>query len=173
MRAYDSEEGRKELSAALLSSILDLAERVRISARYFLVLARSKPKRFRSVSRCERMPEIRSAIESRHRESHPLGRHDRGRPRGDQRQCRRSRPSTRPRRGGQAERLFPGRFRQLYPRRPEAFEDGWGWSLGHELGGLSGDGWRAFRRGAPKGIERGASPKRERRSIVGEGRARS
>ena len=32
-----------------------------------------------------------------------------------------------------------------------------GMAIGHELGGLGADSWRAVRRGAPKGVERGAA----------------
>ena len=156
VRAYDGEEGRKELSAALLSSILDLAESVRDLCAIF---PRSREIEAEAVSLglpMERMPEIRSAIDTAVAKVNDSD----GATEGGREAINASAADLAHQRGLAEEAKQSAYFLVDFANFTRAglkHLKTAGVVIGRELGGLSADGWRAVRRGAPKGIERGAA----------------
>ena len=156
VRAYDSEEGRKELSAALLSNILDLAETVRDLCAIF---PRSREIEAEAVSLglpMERMPEIRSAIGDVIEKVKASD----GATEGGREAINASAADLAHQRDLAQEAKQSAYFLVDFANFTRAglkHLKTTGKAIGHELGGLGADSWRAFRRGAPKGIERGAA----------------
>ena len=122
VRAYDGEEGRRELSAAHLSTVIDLADSVRDLCAIF---PRSREIEAEAVSLdlpMQRMPEIRDAIGSvvaKVNASDGATEGGRAAINASAADLAHQRDS---RRRGQAKRLFPRRLRQLRPRRRQASE---------------------------------------------------
>jgi hypothetical protein len=156
VRAYDSEEGRKELSAALLSNILDLADSVRDLCAIF---PRSREIEAEAVSLdlpMQQMPEIRSVIDA---VIEKVSVSD-GATEGGREAINVSAAGLAHQRGLAEEAKQSAYFLVDFANFTRAglkHLKTTGMVIGHELGGLGEDGWRAVRRGAPKGIERGAA----------------
>jgi hypothetical protein len=156
VRAYDSEEGRKELSAALLSSILDLAESVRDLCAMF---PRSREIEAEAVSLglpLQRMPEILWTIdEVVAKVSHSDGVTE------DGREAINASAADLAHQRGLADEAKQSAYFLVdfanFTRAGLKHLKTAGAVFGRELGGFSADNWRAVRRGAPKGIERGAA----------------
>jgi hypothetical protein len=156
VRAYDSDEGRKELSVALLSRILDLAEGVRDLCAIF---PRSREIEAEAVSLglpLGRMPEIRSTIdEVIAKVSHSDGVTEVGR------EAINASAANLAHQRGLAEEAKQSAYFLIdfanFARAGLKHLKTPGTVIGHELSGLGTDSWRALRRGAPKGIERGAA----------------
>jgi hypothetical protein len=156
VRAYDSEEGRKELSAALLSSILDLAEGVRDLCAMF---PRSREIEAEAVSLdlpLERMSEIRSTIDDVvAKVSHSDGVTEDGREAINASAADLAHQRSLADEAKQSA-YFLVDFANFLRAGLKHLKTA-GAVFGRELGGLSADSWRAVRRGAPKGIELGAA----------------
>ena len=156
VRAYDSEEGRKELSAALLSNILDLAESVRDLCAIF---PRSREIEAEAVSLglpMEQMPEIRSAIETVIEKVNASD----GTTESGREAINASATDLAHQRNLADEAKQSAYFLVDFANFTRAglkHLKTTGMVIGHELTGLGEDSWRAVRRGAPKGIERGAA----------------
>ena len=156
VRAYDGEEGRKELSAALLSGVFDLTESVRDLCAIF---PRSREIEAEAVSLdlpLERMAELRNAIESAvAKVSHSDGVTEGGR------NAVNASAADLAHQRGLAEDAKQSAYFLVdfanFTRAGLKHLKATGRTVGGELGGLGVDGWRAVRRGAPKGIERGAA----------------
>lgn len=155
-RAYDGEEGRKELSAALLSNVLDVAESVRDLCAIF---PRSREIEAEAVSLglpMERLPDIRKAIDSVIAKVN----HSDGATEGGRDAINASAANLAHQRGLAQEAKQSAYFLVDFANFTRAglkHLKATGRMVGGELGGLGADGWRAIRRGAPKGIERGAA----------------
>ena len=156
VRAYDGEEGRKELSAAHLSNIIDLADSVRDLCAIF---PRSREIEAEAVSLgmpMERLPEIRDAIDS---VVAKVNRSD-GASDGGREAINASAADLAHQRGLAEEAKQSAYFLvdfANFTRAGVKYLKAKGRAVGGEIAGLGADGWRAFRRGAPKGIERGAA----------------
>ena len=155
-RAYDSEEGRKELSAAQLTNILDLAETVRDLCAIF---PRSHEIEAEAVSLglpMARMPEIRSAIGDVIEKVNASD----GATEGGREAINASAADLAHQRDLAEEAKQSAYFLVDFANFTRAglkHLKTTGMAIGHELGGLGADSWRAVRRGAPKGVERGAA----------------
>ena len=156
VRAYDGEEGRRELSAAQLSSMVDLAESVRDLCAVF---PRSREIEAEAVSLglpMQRLPEIRQTIDSVVAKVN----HSDGATEGGREAINASAADLAHQRGLADEAKQSAYFLvdfANFARAGVKHLKATGRAIGGELGGLSADGWRAFRRGAPRGIERGAA----------------
>ena len=156
VRAYDGEEGRSELSAALLLSILDLAGSVRDLCAVF---PRSREYEAEAVSLdlpMQRMPEIRLAIdEIVAKVNNSDGATEVGR------EAINASAADLANQRGLAEEAKQSAYFLVdfanFTRAGLKHLTARGSTVGQELGGLSAEGWRAVRRGLPKGIERGAA----------------
>jgi hypothetical protein len=155
VRAYEGEEGRRELSAAVLSNILDLTETVRDLCAIF---PRSREIEAEAVSLglpMERMPEIRSAIGD---VIEKVNNSD-GATEGGREAINASAADLTDQRGLADEAKQSAYFLVDFANFTRAglkHLKTTGNVIGHELGDLGADSWRAVRRGAPRGIERGA-----------------
>ena len=156
VRAYDSEEGHKELSAAHLSSIFNLADSVRDLCAIF---PRSREIEAEAVSLdlpMRRLPEIRETIDLvLAKVNHSDGATEGGREAvnasaaglGHQRDLAEEAKQS---------AYFLVDFAN-FARAGVKYLKVTGRAVGGEIAGLGADSWRAIRRGAPKGVERGAA----------------
>jgi hypothetical protein len=156
VRAYDGEEGRKELSAAHLSNIVDLAESVRDLCAIF---PRSREIEAEAVSLglpMQRMPEIRNAIGSVVAKVNGSD----GATEGGRAAINASAADLAHQRSLAEEAKQSAYFLVDFANFARAgikHLKAAGRAVGGEMAGLGADSWRAVRRGAPKGIERGAA----------------
>jgi hypothetical protein len=156
VRAYDSEEGRKELSAAHLSSIFTLADSVRDLCAIF---PRSREIEAEAVSLdlpMRRLPEIRETIDS---VVAKVNRSD-GATEGGREAINASAADLAHQRGLAEEAKQSAYFLvdfANFTRAGVKYLKATGRAVGGEIAGLGADSWRALRRGAPKGVERGAA----------------
>jgi hypothetical protein len=156
VRAYDGEEGRKELSAAHLSSIIDLAQSVRDLCAVF---PRSREIEAEAVSLdlpMQRMPEIRDAIGSVVAKINASD----GATEGGRAAINASAADLAHQRSLAEEAKQSAYFLvdfANFARAGVKHLKATGRTVGGEIAGLGVDSWRAVRRGAPKGIERGAA----------------
>ena len=156
VRAYDGEEGRKELNGPLLSNIIDLADSVRDLCAIF---PRSREIEAEAVSLnlpMERLPEIHVAIGSViSKINNSDGATEGGR------EAINSSAGDLAHQRGLAEEAKQSAYFLIdfanFTRAGVKHLKATGRALGGELGGLGADGWRAIRRGAPNGIEKGAA----------------
>jgi hypothetical protein len=155
-RAYDGEEGRKELSAAHLSNVIDLAESVRDLCAIF---PRSREIEAEAVSLAlpmQRMSEIREAIGSVVAKVNASD----GATDGGRAAINASAADLAHQRGLAEETKQSAYFLvdfANFARAGVKHLKATGHAVGGEIAGLGSDSWRAVRRGAPKGIERGAA----------------
>ena len=156
VRAYDGEEGRRELSAAHLSTVIDVADSVRDLCAIF---PRSREIEAEAVSLAlpmQRMPEIRDAIGSVVAKVNASdGASESGRA-----AINASAPDLAHQRTLAEEAKQSAYFLvdfANFARAGVKHLKATGRTVGGEIAGLGVDGWRAIRRGAPKGIERGAA----------------
>jgi hypothetical protein len=156
VRAYDSEEGRKELAAAHLSSIFNLTESVRDLCAIF---PRSREIEAEAVSLglpMQRLPEIRVAIDSVVAKVN----HSDGATEGGREAINASAADLAHQRGLAEEAKQSAYFLvdfANFTRAGVKYLKATGRAVGGEIAGVGADSWRAFRRGAPKGVERGAA----------------
>jgi hypothetical protein len=156
VRAYDGEEGRKELSAAHLSNIVDLAQSVRDLCAIF---PRSREIEAEAVSLglpMQRIPEIREAIGSVVAKVNASD----GATEGGRAAINAAAADLAHLRGLAEEAKQSAYFLvdfANFTRAGVRHLKATGRTVGGEIAGLGADSWRAVRRGAPKGIERGAT----------------
>jgi hypothetical protein len=156
VRAYEGEEGRKELSAAHLSNVIDLADSVRDLCAIF---PRSREIEAEAVSLAlpmQRMPEIRDAISSVVAKVNASD----GATEGGRAAINASAADLAHQRSLAEEAKQSAYFLvdfANFARAGVKHLKATGRTVGGEISGLGVDGWRAIRRGAPKGIERGAA----------------
>jgi hypothetical protein len=156
VRAYDSEEGRKELSAAQLSQIIDVTASVRDLCSTFPILREIEVEAVSLDLPKQRLPEIRDTIGSVvDTVNHSDGVTENGRE-----AINASAENIANQRGPEEEvrqsAYFLVDFAE-FARSGLRHLKKVGGVVGGELGGLGADSWKAFRRGAPKGVERGAA----------------
>ena len=156
VRAYDSEEGRKELSEKLLSNILDVTESVRDLCAVFPISREIEAERVSLSLPMERMPEIRASIGSAiDKVDASDGVTD------DGRAAINDTAANLAHQRGLAEEAKQSSYFLVdfanFTRAGLRHLKSAGAAVTREVGGLAGDGWRAVRRGAPRGIERGAA----------------
>jgi hypothetical protein len=156
VRAYDSEEGRKELAAAHLSSIFNLTESVRDLCAIF---PRSREIEAEAVSLglpMQRLPEIRETIDLVVAKVN----HSDGATEGGREAVNASAAGLAHQRGLAEEAKQSAYFLVDFANFTRAgirHLKASGRAVGGEIAGLGADSWRAIRRGAPKGVERGAA----------------
>ena len=156
VRSYDGEEGRKELSAAHLSNIIDLADSVRDLCAIF---PRSREIEAEAVSLAlpmQRMPEIRDTIGSVVAKVNASD----GATDGGRAAINASAADLTHQRSLAEEAKQSAYFLvdfANFARAGVKHLKATGRAVGGEIAGLGADSWRAVRRGAPKGIERGAA----------------
>ncbi len=166
VRAYDGEEGRKELSAAHLSNIVDLADSVRDLCSIF---PRSREIEAEAVSLdlpMQRMPEIRGAIGSVIAKINASD----GATDGGRAAINASAADIAHQRDLAEEAKQSAYFLvdfANFARAGVKHLKATGRAVGGEIAGLGADSWRAVRRGAPKGIERGAAQAGKALVVVG------
>jgi hypothetical protein len=156
LRAYDSEEGHKELSGRLLSNILDVTESVRDLCAVFPISREIEAERVSLALPMERMSEIRASIDAAvDKVNVSDGVTDDGRAAIDASAANLAHQRDLAEQAKQSGYFLVdfGNFTRAGLRHLRSA----GAVAAREFRGFAGDGWRAFRRGAPRGIERGAA----------------